>query len=337
MNNESASSQAPCRITVTEAEATMRLDRFLHRHFPEYSRSQLSRWISQGHIIIFDARGAQLAGELKPSRPVHAGEGIQISPPEPAPSALLPSEMPLTILFQDEHLAVVDKPAGIVTHPSLGHAQNTLVNALLHHCRDLSGIGGELRPGIVHRLDKDTSGLLLVAKHDRAHQLLSAGIQTRRIARMYAALVWGTFQTVHFEVINQLGRDPADRKRFKVVRHGGKEAHSRFTVRTLWDHVALLEVALATGRTHQIRVHCQNLGHPILGDRTYGLRGEGKRCLSLGIPRPERQMLHARRLSFQHPWTQEEMDFTSPLPKDFAEILAALGPGRSQAPAGMAG
>jgi 23S rRNA pseudouridine1911/1915/1917 synthase len=174
-------------------------------------------------------------------------------------------------------------------------------------------------------LDKDTSGLLMIAKHDRIHRALSSGIQARQIKRIYQALVWGAPRAGRFAVKNRLGRDPQDRMRFTVLSQGGKEAESFFVALRIWPELTLFEVALATGRTHQIRVHCQHLGHPILGDRTYGRRGETKKCQALGIPRPDRQMLHAGRLLFQHPVTGENMDFCSPLPRDFAEALARLG------------
>jgi 23S rRNA pseudouridine1911/1915/1917 synthase len=317
---------------VSPADTGSRLDLYVQRCLPQVSRSEISRWIAQGHIRLLTPKGTFVPGPIKPSRRVQTGEQVMVEPPAPVGSALEPWAMPLTIVFQDEHLAVIDKPAGWVTHPGPGHHRETLVHALLHHCRDLSGIGGELRPGIVHRLDKDTSGLLLIAKHDRIHRALSAGIQARQIKRIYQSLAWGAPSAGRFEVKNRLGRDPQDRKRFSVVSQGGKEAESFFVALRIWPELTLFEVSLATGRTHQIRVHCQHLGHPILGDRTYGRRGEAKKCQTLGIPRPDRQMLHAGRLLFRHPITGENMDFSAPLPRDFAEVLELLGKGAENIP-----
>jgi len=306
-------------LTVAAEEAGLRLDIFLSRRAPGLSRSAASRLIREERVRASGKRA-------KPGLLLAAGELVELDVPEPAGARALPEDLPLTILYEDDDLAVIDKPAGIVTHPAAGHDSGTLVNALLHHLKNLSGIGGELRPGIVHRLDKDTSGLLLVAKSDRAHHALSSGIQERRITRRYEAVVWGHPAGDQFTLETRLGRDPKARKRFAVVAPGrqGKTAITHFQVLRRFSEFTLMQLRLETGRTHQIRVHCRHLNLPVVGDREYGKRGEASQLQKLGLPRPERQLLHAVRLEFSHPLTGQPMAFASPYPADFSEFLNAL-------------
>jgi 23S rRNA pseudouridine1911/1915/1917 synthase len=252
------------------------------------------------------------------------GQRIAVELPAPAPLDVAAEPIPLTIVFQDADLLVVDKPAGLVVHPSAGHATGTLVNALLHHVTDLSGIGGALRPGIVHRLDRDTSGLMVVAKSDAAHQSLSDALKRRRVRRIYQAAVWGHLAKATLLVDAPIGRDPAQRKRMAVV-EDGRRAVTRARVRERWRAAELLEVALETGRTHQIRVHLAHVGHPVVGDPLYGAgweRGMGGRDRGWAkelARRVSRQFLHAAELAFDHPRSGERLRFRSPLPPDLAE------------------
>lgn len=284
----------------------------------ELSRTRVQRLIADGRVRVDGAapRKAEVLVE---------GQRVEVDVPAPEPLGLEPEDIPVDILWEDEALVVVDKPAGMVVHPSAGHATGTLVHALLHHVTDLSGIGGTLRPGIVHRLDKDTSGLLVVAKRDDAHQALSDALKRRRVKRLYRAASWGHLRESRVEVDAPIGRDPRDRKRMAVVEGGGRRAVTRLRVRESWLAAELLDVALRTGRTHQIRVHLAHLGHPVVGDATYGAgweRGMGgdahlwARELARRTPR---QFLHAAELAFDHPLTGERMRFRSPLPPDLTE------------------
>jgi 23S rRNA pseudouridine1911/1915/1917 synthase len=251
------------------------------------------------------------------------GQRLTVDVPPPAPLAAEPEAIPVTIVFQDADLVVVDKPAGLVVHPSAGHPRGTLVNALLHHVRDLSGIGGALRPGIVHRLDRDTSGLMVVAKTEAAHQALSEALGRRRVRRIYQAAVWGHLTEPTLLVDAPIARDPSDRKRMAVV-EGGRRAVTRARVRERWRAAELLDVALETGRTHQIRVHLAHVGHPVVGDPVYGAgweRGMGGRDRGWArdlARKVARQFLHAAELAFDHPRTGERLRFRSPLPPDLA-------------------
>jgi 23S rRNA pseudouridine1911/1915/1917 synthase len=235
----------------------------------------------------------------------------------------LAQDLPIRVVYEDEHLLVVDKDAGMVVHPAPGHPEGTLVNALLHHVDDLSGIGGALRPGIVHRLDKDTSGLMVVAKGDDAHRILSEALQRREVRRRYLAAAWGHLAETEVTVDAPIGRDPRNRQRMGVV-EGGRPARTHFRVRERWPAAELLDVALETGRTHQIRVHLAHLGHPVVGDEVYGpgwekgMGGSNRAWAQALARRVPRQFLHACRLSFDHPATGEEMTFESPLPPDLA-------------------
>jgi 23S rRNA pseudouridine1911/1915/1917 synthase len=233
----------------------------------------------------------------------------------------------LQIVYEDDALLVIDKPPGLVVHPSPGHASGTLVNALLFHCQTLSGIGGEERPGIVHRLDKDTSGLLLVAKHDRSHRHLSAQLNTRRLQRRYVALVRGRLPALQGTIDAPIGRHPQQRQKMAVVERYGRAARTHYQVVEAWGPVSLMRLSLETGRTHQIRVHLAHIGHPVLGDPVYGpglLRFPGHASLEQAINAFPRQALHAEHIRFQHPDNEQWLDLTAPLPADIATLLAHL-------------
>lgn len=306
------------RWIITSEEQGQRLDVFLAREVEGVSRSAVLRALKAGAVTVA-GRPALKAG-LK----LRAGDAVTFQPLPVQAAALEPEPLPLVIPYQDEDLAVIDKPAGLVVHPAAGHQQGTLVNALLYHLRDLSGVGGVRRPGLIHRLDKETSGLLLVAKHDQAHQALSAALAARRIERVYETVVWGQVPGETCVVEAPIGRDPRDRKRFAVVRSGGRSARTLITVRRRFAGFTLLRVKLDTGRTHQIRVHCRYLGAPVVGDRTYGRSGEARQLAKLHLERPARQLLHAVSLRFAQPRTGARLAFTSPWPDDFKKFVASL-------------
>jgi 23S rRNA pseudouridine1911/1915/1917 synthase len=244
------------------------------------------------------------------------GERLRVVVPAAVPAEPLPESIPLTIIFEDEHLLVVDKPPGMPVHPGPGHSGRTLVNALLAHCPDLPGIGGVQRPGIVHRLDKDTSGLIVVAKDERAHQGLTRQLSERRMHKTYLALVDGRLEPAEAMIDAPLGRDPNNRQRMMIRASGGRAAQTRYRVRARYRGCTYIEASPITGRTHQIRVHMASLGHPIVGDPVYGKPS----------PLVARQFLHAWRLGFNHPISGEELSFEAPLPADLAPALEALGP-----------
>ncbi len=287
-----------------------RLDRFLAAQVSHLSRSRLQALIKQGHVT--------LAGKpAKPGDKVHTGDTVTVSEPPAEPTLLEPEDIPLDILFEDADLLVLNKPPGLVVHPAAGHARHTLVHALLAHCTELSGIGGEQRPGIVHRLDKDTSGCLVVARTDIAHAHLSRQFAGRSVTKIYLALVQGYFAAARAgEIENQIGRHPVHRKKMAVLDRGGRASRTTWrVVQEIPGAGSVVECTLHTGRTHQIRVHMKHLGHPLLGDALYAPRMAGH------YPR---QMLHAWKLGFTHPRTGEPMRFCSPLPEDFR--LAGVRP-----------
>jgi 23S rRNA pseudouridine1911/1915/1917 synthase len=257
---------------------------------------------------------------LRASTPVREGMRITIDIPPPAPTTAEAEDLPLAVLYQDTDIVVVDKPAGMVVHPAAGHAQGTLVNALLHHVTDLSGVGGELRPGIVHRLDRGTSGVMVIAKNDQAHQELSRQFKLREVEKEYIALVWGLVQAGR-RIDSAIGRDPKDRQKMSSRARHARHAVTRVTGAEPLRGVTLITVAIATGRTHQIRVHLSEIGHPVVGDATYG----GVRRHMPGDLRPllrlERPFLHAARLAFKHPADGRRMEFSAPLPQDLQQIL----------------
>ena len=303
-----------------------RADRFLAESLPDLSRSRVKQLIEQGHA---SADGRVLT---QPAEAVRKGTLYRLVIPPPVAAEPLAQDIALTILFEDSHLLVLDKPAGLVVHPAPGNQDGTLVNALLAHCGDtLPGIGGERRPGIVHRLDKDTSGVMVVAKTEIALATLSAAFASRDLERSYLALCWGLPSPGAGEIEGAIGRDPRDRKRMAIVTRGGKPALTHYRTQKSWHAaVALLECRLATGRTHQIRVHLASIGHPIVGDPVYLRRHpaaaravpEPARGQLLGFPR---QALHAATLGFTHPATGEFLRFSTPPPADFQALLETLG------------
>ena len=315
----------PPPVVAGAEDAGERVDRFLASRLAGLSRSRLKQLIEAGRV---SAGGAPLSD---PAQKVKAGQVFRVDLPAPATAALEGQAMALAIVHEDADLIVVDKPAGMVVHPAPGNPDRTLVNALIAHCREsLSGIGGERRPGIVHRLDKDTSGLIVAAKNDAAHQALAADFAARRIERRYLAVVWGSPLPREGEIEGAIGRHPVDRKRMAVVRRGGKPALTRYRVlEALGPGASLVECRLATGRTHQIRVHLAAIGHPLLGDPVYGretalrrsrLSPAGRAALAaLG-----RQALHAASLGFRHPRTGTWLAFESPLSADLNRLINAL-------------
>jgi 23S rRNA pseudouridine1911/1915/1917 synthase len=306
--------------TVPEEQNGVRLDRALGELFPEHSRSFLARLI-EGGLVRVDGRPA-----AKPSQRVGTGQLVAIDVPEAGPSGIASQDIPLTVLYEDEDVVVIDKPAGLVVHPAAGHPDQTLVNALLFHVKDLSGIGGELRPGIVHRLDKDTSGVMLIAKHDEAHRKLTAAWNTEAVRKEYLALVYGTPASERGAIDAPIGRDPRDRKRMAVVA-GGRHAITEYEVAERLRYVSLLRCRLRTGRTHQIRVHMKHLGHPIVGDPVYSgpqWRGIPDKKLQRIVASFHRQALHAARIAFVHPRSGVRVVVEAPLPGDFVALLTTL-------------
>ncbi|MGQ9476458.1 MAG: RluA family pseudouridine synthase [Actinomycetota bacterium] len=292
-------------------DAGKRLDVFLAER-TGLTRSRVQELIARG--------GARVGGEAREKHyRLRQGEEVTLELPPPEPAEPRAQDLGLRILFEDRHLAVVSKPAGMVVHPAAGHREGTLVNAALYSLSDLSGIGGVQRPGIVHRLDRDTSGLLVVAKNDTTHILLQRMVRERTLKRFYLTLVHGVLPTPLGTVDAPVGRDPRDRKRMAVTSRGGKPAVSHFRVLEEFGDASLLEVELETGRTHQIRVHMSYIGHPVVGDITYGKRGRLEKQLGL-----HRQFLHAYRLAFPHPVTGQPLEFEDPLPDDLAGALEAL-------------
>ena len=288
-------------LIVAEDKGGTRLDRVLADGLPDLSRTRLKVLIESGRV----ARDGALLTD--PSRKVPAGAALTVSVPPPVPAEPVAQDLPLHVVYEDDDLIVIDKPAGLVVHPAAGHAEGTLVNALLAHCRgSLSGIGGVTRPGIVHRLDKDTSGLLVVAKNDAAHHHLARLFHDHDIEREYIAVVWGVPNPPSGDIEGNIGRDPRNRKRMAVVANGGKPARTHYTVeRRLGTWAAVVRCRLATGRTHQIRVHMARLGHPVIGDPLYGggirrIRGapEAARDVVAGL---NRQALHAHLIGFNPP------------------------------------
>ncbi|HVP28849.1 MAG TPA: RluA family pseudouridine synthase [Myxococcota bacterium] len=298
------------RTRVPESEAGARLDLAVAA-LCGVPRAQARRWIDEGRVLLNGAAA-------RASQRVRAGDALDTAPPEPAPSGLAAEAIPLRVLYEDADLLVIDKPAGLVVHPAPGHATGTLVNALLHHCRDLAGIGGVQRPGIVHRLDKGTSGVLVVAKHDAAHAGLARQFKEHSIERIYLALVRGVPRADEGRVEAAIGRHPSDRKRMSVRSARGREARTAWRVRRRFPKsgCAELEIRPETGRTHQIRVHLAASGLPIVGDPVYG-RGAG----SFGLERPA---LHAAVLGFVHPRTGAKLRFEAPLPEDLERCLSEL-------------
>ena len=305
-------------VRLEPAHAGWRLDRALAAAVPTLSRERLKALIRSGAV---ETEGGPVRD---PALKVRGEESLRVAVPEPRPAHNEAQDIPLAIMFEDEHLLVVDKPAGLVVHPAAGNLDGTLVNALLHHCQgSLSGIGGVARPGIVHRIDKDTSGLLVVAKTDTAHEGLAKQFAAHSIDRRYLAIVSGVPKTASGTIDAPLARSPANRKKIAIATRG-KRAVTHWKRLKLLEGAALVECRLETGRTHQVRVHMASIGHPLLGDPVYGRSGKahGKVLKELQF---HRQALHAAELGFVHPVTKHRMSFSSPMPPDMQELFNALG------------
>ena len=286
-----------------------RLDQYLAGQDTGLTRSQLSRLITEGQVLVNGSPS-------KPANKVRPGDSVTLSVPPPRPTGVVAQDIPVSVVYQDDDLVVIDKPAGLAVHPGPGHPDTTLVNALLAMCPDIQGIGGEIRPGIVHRLDKDTSGLMVVAKTHQAHTSLSAQIKAREVTKGYLALVEGTPSSEQGKVDAPVGRHPRRRTRMAVV-VGGKEARTSYKVREEFPGHSLVELYLETGRTHQIRVHMAHIGHPLVGDELYGKTS----------PLVDRHFLHAFHLAFNHPTSGEPLEFQPALPRDLAPALEELRKG----------
>jgi 23S rRNA pseudouridine1911/1915/1917 synthase len=305
-------------LVVDAGPADRRLDVYLRERLAPVSRGVIQRLIASGDVCV-DGH------PVKPTHTPRAGERIEILWPAPRPASAQPEAIPLDVLFEDDDLIVLNKPPGLVVHPAAGHAGGTLVNALLHHCRGrLSGIGGVARPGIVHRLDKDTSGCLVVAKHDAAHAALAAQFSARTLEKLYHALVCGAVEPAAGDIRAAIARHPTHRKRMAVTDGRGRPAWTSYRVLERLRGATLVEALLHTGRTHQVRVHFKHLGFPLAGDLTYGNRQSQALADLTGYAAP-RQMLHARRLAFQHPSRPERLVFVAPWPPDFRDAVQALG------------
>jgi 23S rRNA pseudouridine1911/1915/1917 synthase len=307
-------------LKVEGSGAGARLDAWIAGQLPELSRARVQALMAQGAV--------RLGGRpARPSTRLRGGEDVTVELPDPVAATPPPEDVPLSVVYEDARLLVVDKPAGLTVHPGAGRLTGTLVNALLHHVRDLSGVGGVLRPGIVHRLDRGTSGLMVVAKDDEAHRALAAQFASRAVEKEYLAIVHGVPRRRQGTIEAAIGRDPVHRKKMSVRAPRGRTARSAYAVAEALDGAALLRVVIHTGRTHQIRVHLASLGHPVAGDATYGgtrtpsSRRPAARAALEGLKRPA---LHAARLAFTHPGTGERLRFESPLPADLEELLARL-------------
>lgn len=298
------------RLTVSPEEAGVRIDKYLAEQLTDITRSYLQKLLKDGSV--------QMNGKpVKTSTKTAAGAVIELTIPEPEEPEILPEDIPLDILYEDSDVILINKPKDMVVHPAAGHYTGTLVNALMYHCKgDLSGINGVLRPGIVHRIDKDTTGVLIVCKNDKAHNALAEQLKEHSITRKYRAIVCGNLKEDEGTVDAPLGRHPQDRKKMAIVRTGGKRAVTHYRVLERFGNYTYIECQLETGRTHQIRVHMASLGHPLLGDEVYG---RVKSPFKL-----EGQTLHAMVLGFIHPTTGEYMEFEAPLPEYFEKLLEKL-------------
>jgi len=296
-------------FVVTDDDAKLRLDQFLAKRLPEYSRSRIQQLIRGGFVRLNDQT-------TRPRRIVRRGDKISLREPPVEKIDIRPEPIPLDVLFEDEDIIVINKPAGLTVHPGAGQREHTLVNALLSHCVSLSGIGGKERPGIVHRLDKETSGCLVVAKNDIAHRELSKQFAARTVEKIYLALVTGKLRKPAGVIEEKIGRHPVHRQRMRVTSLRGRTAKTEYRVICSSEQASLIECRLHSGRTHQIRVHLHHLGHAVLGDKVYAAR------FAKNFPR---QMLHAWKLGFHHPRTGELKNFEAPSPADFKQAVSAVG------------
>jgi 23S rRNA pseudouridine1911/1915/1917 synthase len=300
-------------VVIEQTLPTERLDTFLKTKFPAVSRGTLQRLMDEGHILVDGKR-------VKPNHSPRVGQTISIHWPEPRPAEAQPQDIPLDVLFEDKDFLVINKAAGVVVHPAAGHESDTLVNALLHHCAgQLSGIGGVARPGIVHRLDKETSGCLVVAKNDKAHLALAEQFASRSLEKTYHALLCGVLPNDNGDIQAAIARHPTHRKRM-TASEDGRDAHTTYEVVERLKHVTYVEAQIHTGRTHQIRVHFQHIGFPVVGDLVYGSRKNAALTEATGCE-VSRQMLHATRIVLNHPRTKKRVTFEAPIPKDFTAAL----------------
>jgi len=308
-------------FTVNKSQGGQRLDIYLAQSEATLSRSQVKYAIEEGDVLVND-KVPKVSQQLK------EGDVIVLTKRPPVEAVAVPQEMPLDIVYEDEAIIVINKPAGLVVHPAPGNPDKTLVNALLYHCHDLSGIGGVLRPGIVHRLDKDTSGLIVAAKSDDTHRNLSSQFEKHDVNKKYLALVWGDVKGDHGEIVAAVGRHPVDRKKMSTKSKHGRGALTLWKVRQRFGVVTLLEVEIKTGRTHQIRVHLSDRGYPVVGDAVYGnaakINAVKDPLLKATFKGFNRQALHAAQLSFIHPQKNERMVFTADMPQDMADLCAQL-------------
>ncbi|TCZ72309.1 RluA family pseudouridine synthase [Paenibacillus albiflavus] len=297
---------------IEESAAGERMDKFLAESLDDVSRTQVQLWIKDGHV--------KVNGKVvKPNLKLAEGDQVALRIPDPEPTDIRPEAIPIEVVYEDEDVIVVNKQRGLVVHPAVGHHSGTLVNALLYHCKDLSGINGIMRPGIVHRIDKDTSGLIIAAKNDKAHAHLAAQFKDHSITRKYIALVQGNLAHEQGTIDAPIGRDPNDRKLFMVTERNAKHAVTHFSVIERFGDCTLVELKLETGRTHQIRVHMKFIGHALVGDPSYGRTKSVQRITMEGG-----QALHAAVLGFIHPRTEEYMHFEAPIPEDMDKLLESL-------------
>jgi len=315
-NHEGHEEHGSIEFIVNADAEGQRLDRFLVTVLGDHSRSQIQKLIADGHVRVS-------ARDARSNLTVRAGDRVFVNLPDAVPASIEAEAVPLEILHQDADLVVINKPPGMVVHPGAGHASGTLVNALLHHITDLSGVGGEIRPGIVHRLDRGTSGVMVVAKNDAAHQELSRQFHDREVEKEYIALVWGVVQAGR-RIDAAIGRDPVHRQKMSSRSRHAREAVTRITRAFQMPGLTLCQVAIHTGRTHQIRVHLSAIGHPIVGDALYG--GVHRRVPGdiRAVQRLQRPFLHSRRLAFRHPRDGRPMEFTANLPADLLDVLESL-------------
>ena len=318
----STEQSAEIRFTVDKSQCGQRLDIFLAQSDADISRSHVKYVIEEGDVLV-NGKAPKVSQKLK------EGDVIVLTQRPPQEAIALPQNIPLNIVYEDTAIIVINKPVGMVVHPAPGNADKTLVNALLFHCHDLSGIGGVLRPGIVHRLDKDTSGLIVAAKSDDAHRHLSAQFERHEVHKKYLALVCGDVKDNQGEIVKPVGRHTIDRKKMSTNTKRGKEAITFWKVLERYGVATLLEVEIKTGRTHQIRVHLSDLRYPIIGDAVYGdatnrMQNIANSALKARIKAFNRQALHAVYLSFIHPLTGKRVEFTADMPKDMADLCAQL-------------